>query len=179
MNKDTARDYLPLVQALAEGKTIQYRNDSNEWVDCEDPAFYQHASRYRIKPEPSQDNIEIAMALEDMANKIREMKVHCFDFETKAVQAGNGLVYKSTFTWQNMNQQVATGGAYANDPKISGWIEWNGGDCPVSYHEIVSVKCRDGSICNDWQAVNLRWEYAGKNAMLNPAYDIIAYRIVK
>ena len=102
MNKDTAKDYLPLVQALAEGKTIEYRDSDDAWIDCELPTFNQHSSRYRIKPEPSQDNIEIAMTLEDMAKKIREMKVHCFDFETKAVQAGNGLVCESTFTWQNM-----------------------------------------------------------------------------
>ena len=66
-----------------------------------------------------------------------------------------------------------------NSDSCDGWIDWKGGDCPVGYHEYVSVKNRDGSICKEWQAGDLRWEYAGKNAMLNPAYDIIAYRIVK
>lgn len=52
MNKDTAKDYLPLVQALAEGKTIEYRDSDDAWIDCELPTFNQHPSRYRIKPEP-------------------------------------------------------------------------------------------------------------------------------
>ncbi len=60
-----------------------------------------------------------------------------------------------------------------------GWIEWKGGNCPVSYSEIVSVKCRDGSFCKEWNAGDLRWEYASENAMLNPSYDIIAYRVLK
>lgn len=56
MNKDNARDYLPLVQALAEGKTIQHCKVSGEastdyWQDCIAPTFRDKASRYRIKPE--------------------------------------------------------------------------------------------------------------------------------
>ena len=34
MNKDTAKDYLPLVQALAEGKTIQLFSDCDGWEDA-------------------------------------------------------------------------------------------------------------------------------------------------
>lgn len=42
MNKDNAAQYLPLAQALAEGKTVQfYDYDSGQWKDS-----------YRIKPEP-------------------------------------------------------------------------------------------------------------------------------
>lgn len=55
MNKDTARDYLPLVQALAEGRVIQWGNDSLGWTDfAEDEEFGLGLSpnTYRIKPEP-------------------------------------------------------------------------------------------------------------------------------
>lgn len=55
MKKDNARDYLPLVQALAEGKTIQYKTIMPpEWVDIDshDVDFVLGAERYRIKPEP-------------------------------------------------------------------------------------------------------------------------------
>lgn len=57
MNKENAKDYLPLVQALADGKVIQYqykRADlSSDWMDLEsDVSFDQPAERYRIKPEP-------------------------------------------------------------------------------------------------------------------------------
>lgn len=53
MNKDNAKDYLPLVQALANGKAIQYFPDESEgWIDCEDVNFMIDVSRFRIKPEP-------------------------------------------------------------------------------------------------------------------------------
>ncbi len=57
MNKNNAKDYLPFVQAMAEGKTIQGCIDTKKysWSDYgEDecltfdaPVYY-----YRIKPEP-------------------------------------------------------------------------------------------------------------------------------
>lgn len=52
MSKSDAKDYLPLVQALAEGKTIQVKNNNGEWVDRAYLHFNLAAERYRIKPEP-------------------------------------------------------------------------------------------------------------------------------
>jgi hypothetical protein len=51
MNKQNAHQYLTLVQALAEGKTIQYRA-STKWNDMIDLEFVDPPERYRIKPEP-------------------------------------------------------------------------------------------------------------------------------
>ena len=50
MNKDNAKDYLPLIQALAEGKTIQFFSGS-KWNDVEDVSFSYEIKDYRIKPE--------------------------------------------------------------------------------------------------------------------------------
>lgn len=57
MNKDNAKDYLPLVQALAEGRVIQHLGYMDvfkrEWRDCIQPDFERYdASEFRIKPEP-------------------------------------------------------------------------------------------------------------------------------
>lgn len=53
MNKDNAKDYLPLVQALADGKVIQgYFEIEEVWRDIAEPRFDAPASQYRIKPEP-------------------------------------------------------------------------------------------------------------------------------
>lgn len=52
MNKDNAHEYLPLIYALANGKTIQY-NDEGDWCDVD--VLMTHAcdpSCYRIKPKP-------------------------------------------------------------------------------------------------------------------------------
>lgn len=52
MNKENAKEYLPLVQALAEGKTIQVRitRSPEEWVDERNPSLELDPSYYRIKP---------------------------------------------------------------------------------------------------------------------------------
>jgi hypothetical protein len=50
MNKDNAHLYLPLVQALAEGKTIQHSYGDAQWADLLSPDFRLPASDYRIKP---------------------------------------------------------------------------------------------------------------------------------
>ena len=50
MNKDNAKDYLPLIQALAKGKTIQFFI-GGKWNDVEDVSFNYEVQDYRIKPE--------------------------------------------------------------------------------------------------------------------------------
>lgn len=50
MTKENAKDFLPLVQALAEGKTIQLAS-GNHWYDV-NPDFTCPPSKYRIKPDP-------------------------------------------------------------------------------------------------------------------------------
>lgn len=53
MNKHNAKDYLPLVQALADGKVIQSRwSGTSEWEDRKSTDFSMPISNYRIKPEP-------------------------------------------------------------------------------------------------------------------------------
>lgn len=50
MNQENAKDFLPLIQALAEGKTIQ-QCDRDGWIDIKDPCFCEDVRNYRIKPE--------------------------------------------------------------------------------------------------------------------------------
>lgn len=54
MTREYAKELLPIIQAFAEGKTLQYRvnNENNEWKDINNPAFNDLSSEYRIKPEP-------------------------------------------------------------------------------------------------------------------------------
>ncbi|WP_333896617.1 hypothetical protein [Mixta calida] len=57
-----------------------------------------------------------------------------------------------------------------------GWIEWKGGDCPVSSETEVQVRMRDGFI-GVAPACTFRWKLASHDQF--PAADIIAYRVVK
>lgn len=54
MNKDNAKDYLPLVQALVEGKVIQWRSHAGNWEDSRELSDAWGAENYRIKPEPKE-----------------------------------------------------------------------------------------------------------------------------
>ena len=49
MNRDQAKEILPIIQAYAEGKTIQ-QTDGYDWYDLDDPDFMSNGSYYRIKP---------------------------------------------------------------------------------------------------------------------------------
>lgn len=54
MNKDNAKDYLPLVQALADGKQIQVRDGHSGWCCIKEATFCSPPDDYRIKPEPKE-----------------------------------------------------------------------------------------------------------------------------
>ena len=52
MDKNNAKDYLPFVQALVEGKTIQFKDVDGNWIDIvSNVRFDSIPERYRIKPE--------------------------------------------------------------------------------------------------------------------------------
>ena len=99
MNKDNAKDYLPLVQALAEGKTIQLFSDGDGWEDIRSPIFDRPAKLYRIKPEPSQQSLEMANYLEEMAKSIRQMKIQPHDITNTVSASGCGTIYNVTFIY--------------------------------------------------------------------------------
>ena len=54
MTREEVKEMLPVLQAFAEGKTIESRcikRDNSLWYDDEDPSF-DNDFEYRIKPEP-------------------------------------------------------------------------------------------------------------------------------
>lgn len=56
MNREQAKELLPIIQAFAEGKTIEIRRNSKynpgEWIETATPTFDIKSHEYRIKPEP-------------------------------------------------------------------------------------------------------------------------------
>lgn len=52
MTRKEAQELLPIIQAWAEGKSIQYQTDSKSWSDITKDLYpCNHPSLYRIKPE--------------------------------------------------------------------------------------------------------------------------------
>ena len=56
MDRNQAKALMPIIQAFAEGKTVQYYDsliDIADWEDCENPEFENLTYEFRIKPEPT------------------------------------------------------------------------------------------------------------------------------
>ena len=51
MTREEAKELLPIIQAWAEGKNIQFLSDG-EWQDINQTDFTCYPDKYRIKPEP-------------------------------------------------------------------------------------------------------------------------------
>ena len=51
MTREQAKELLPIIQAFAEGKNIQFLSDG-EWHDINQADFTCYPDKYRIKPEP-------------------------------------------------------------------------------------------------------------------------------
>lgn len=52
MDRNRAKQLLPIIQAYAEGKIIQINLPFSGWEDSNEPSFNGDPSIYRIKPEP-------------------------------------------------------------------------------------------------------------------------------
>ena len=53
INKETIKEFMPLMQAMLEGKTIQfYYEQDKEWVDVDEIFINDGLLSYRIKSEP-------------------------------------------------------------------------------------------------------------------------------
>ena len=51
MTREQAKELLPIIQAFAEGKTVQFL-DGGKWADVYETDFHESPVKYRIKPEP-------------------------------------------------------------------------------------------------------------------------------
>lgn len=52
MNKEKIKEFMPFMQAMLKGKTIQHTDlDTGEWVDVEEIYCGEDVLNYRIKPE--------------------------------------------------------------------------------------------------------------------------------
>lgn len=52
MNREQAKELLSIIQAFAEGKTVQFKNSFEDWIDCDNIMFNWPPKDYRIKSEP-------------------------------------------------------------------------------------------------------------------------------
>lgn len=53
MNRQQAKELLPIIQAFTEGNSIEVKNHVGNWVECDEVLFNLPSTEYRIKPEPT------------------------------------------------------------------------------------------------------------------------------
>ncbi len=61
MTREQAKKNLPIIQAFAEGKTVQI-STLKGWVDSDDPQF-RAGYEYRVKPEPRIIHLEMCVGI--------------------------------------------------------------------------------------------------------------------
>ena len=70
MNRQQAKELLPIMQAFAEGKTIEFRTNAiSKWIETTTPKF-DLLHEYRIKPKPKY------RPFKDSEECFEEMKKH-------------------------------------------------------------------------------------------------------
>lgn len=52
MNRQEAKELLPIIQAFAEGRPIEYQDSYEKWIESDIMAFDLSPENYRIKREP-------------------------------------------------------------------------------------------------------------------------------
>ena len=52
MNQNQAKELLPIIKAFSEGKVIQIKQTSGEWIRFSNISFDGNPKFYRVKPEP-------------------------------------------------------------------------------------------------------------------------------
>lgn len=58
MTKEELKELLPIMQAFAEGKVIEFFDDVNGWMEMKNPEFNLSSGFYRIKTEPKYRHFE-------------------------------------------------------------------------------------------------------------------------
>ena len=52
MNRQQAKELLPIIKAFVEGKTLEYRKGYGKWIETTNPSFSEYSTEYRVKSEP-------------------------------------------------------------------------------------------------------------------------------
>ena len=104
MNRKEAKELMPIIQAFAEGKTIQYYDsliDIDDWQDCENPNFENLTYKFRIKPEPTY------RPFKDAEECWQEMKKHQpFGWVKSTLFKDFDLVQRVTTLYVEINRDI-------------------------------------------------------------------------
>ena len=119
MTREEAKELLPIIQALSEGKTIQFLSNG-EWIDTDNPVFARQVDNYRIKPEPkyrpfkSKEECWNEMMRHKLfgwiTNKCQYLLIACVrQWNIECIpDTGSGVLYSRTLTFAETLEQGYT-----------------------------------------------------------------------
>ena len=110
MNKNRAIKYLPMITALADGKTIQFRNMNGVWTDTIDPSF--NTCDYRIKPKPIEIWCMVNSDNHCMGNFNSEIKCHNQIDYINSESVGSFDGYKPVMFRQVIDEPLSNNGGW-------------------------------------------------------------------
>ena len=80
MKRTSAKELLPIIQAYAEGKTIQFFSNDKGWADKEYLNFSEEPYLYRIKTEPKYRPFK---SIEECWNEMQKHQPFCWIISNK------------------------------------------------------------------------------------------------
>jgi hypothetical protein len=105
MTRDNANKLLPIIEAYAEGKIIEFKDRGGTWREIASYAeldFIEAPERYRIKPEPKQTDAALA---ESHLSRLRQTDRANFERiileNLQFLDEGDVVEYLSTATLNN------------------------------------------------------------------------------
>ena len=119
MTREQAKELLPIIQAFAEGKHIQWRNHCKNWIDVDERYGLDiefPSSVYRIKPEyrpfESQEECWSEMLkhqpfgwIKDEYKYVHIVCVHKNKIEFSPDEDDNGTLFTSTMDFTSVYEQ--------------------------------------------------------------------------
>jgi len=100
MTRTRAKELLPIIQAYADGGTIEWRDSAGRWRSMNSPSFDDATGSYRIAPKPvtrawsKPEDVPASCWLRDFKEPslqvlvvaVHEQGVQCFDFNTERLE---------------------------------------------------------------------------------------------
>ena len=96
MKRTSAKELLPIIQAYAEGKTIQFFSMDKGWEDKEYLSFTEEPYLYRIKPDPKYRPFK---SIEECWNEMQKHQPFGWLKRKKSTQLNNTYEISENTDW--------------------------------------------------------------------------------
>lgn len=122
MTREEAKELLPIIQAWAEGKSIQFQTDSGSWSDitknlypCNNPSLYRIKPESNYRPFKSHEECWQEMLkhqpfgwIKDVSKYVEIVGVYKNDIEYSPDEDDDGVLFRCFLTFESVLKQGYT-----------------------------------------------------------------------